>query len=58
MFPLGYIEDKLLVNCGDFSGDCSSIHGMRSDFRCSKYKEGLFEVISDTFMSMEVIIFK
>ena len=58
MFPLGHIEDKLLVNCGDFSGDCSIIHGMRLDFRCSEDEEGLFEVIANTFMLMEVILFK
>ena len=31
---------------------------MISYFRCSEYEEGLFEVIDDTFVSMEVIIFK
>ena len=52
VFPLCYIEDKLLVNCGDFSGDCRIIHDMRSDFRCSEDEEGLFEVIADTLISM------
>ena len=31
---------------------------MRSDFICSEDEECLFEVIVDTFMSMDVIIFK
>ena len=31
---------------------------MRLDFECSEDEEGLFKVISDTFMSMEVILFK
>ena len=58
MFPLGCIEDKCLVNCGDFPCSYRSIRGMRSDFICSKDEEGLFKVISDTYMSMEVILFK
>ena len=58
VFPVGCIEDKLLVNCGDFSVDCRSIHDMRSYFRCSEDEEGFFEVISDKFLSMEVILLK
>ena len=58
VFPFGYTADKVLVNCGDFTGDCRSIHGIWSDFRCSEDEEYLFEVIDDTFMSMGVIIFK
>ena len=58
VFPLWYIEDKLLVNCGCFPGDCKNINGMRSDFICSEDKEGLLKVIADTLMSMEVILFK
>ena len=34
VFPLRCIEDKYLVNCGDFPSDSRNIHGMRSDFRC------------------------
>ena len=34
VFPLGFIEEKCLVNCGDSTGDCTSIHGIRTDFRC------------------------
>ena len=41
-----------------FTGDFWSIHGMRLDFRCSEDEDGLFEVIADTFMAMEVILFK
>ena len=44
------------MNCGDFPGDCRSIHGTRLDFRCLEDKEGLFEVIADTIMSIEVIL--
>ena len=58
MFPLGYIEDKCLVNCGDFLGDCRSIHGTRLGFICLEDKYGLFEVIPDTLMPMEVVPFK
>ena len=58
MFPLGCIEDKCLVNCGDFPGDCRSIYGMISAFRCLEYEEGLFEVTSYRFMAMEVIVFR
>ena len=56
-FPFEWVEGEYLVNCGDFSGDCSSIHVTRSDFRSSEDKEGLFGAITDTFMLMEVIIF-
>ena len=31
---------------------------MRSDFRCLEDKEGVFEVIADRFVSMEVILLK
>ena len=31
---------------------------MRLDFRCSEDEEDLFGVVADTFMSMEVILFK
>ena len=58
MFPLGYIEDKRLVNCGDFPSDFMIIHVMRLDFISSEDKGGLFEVIADIFMSMELILFK
>ena len=58
VFPLGCIEGKCLVNCGDFPGGCRGIHGMRLDFRCSEDEEVLFEVISIRFMAMEVILFK
>ena len=51
------MDDKGLVNCGDFTGDFRNIHGMISAFRFSEDKEGLFEVMSDRFMKMEVIIF-
>ena len=50
VFPLEYIEEKLLVNYGEFSGDCRSIHGIRSGFRCPEDKEDLFEVMDDKFM--------
>ena len=56
LFPLGYIEDKLSVNCGDISSDFRSIHVMRMYFKLSEYEEDCFEVKADTFMSMEVII--
>ena len=46
------------MNCGDFPGDRSSILVMILGFRCSEDEEGLFEVMSDRFMSMEVILFK
>ena len=36
MFPLGFIEDKLLVHCGDLPNACSSIYGMILDFSCSE----------------------
>ena len=42
VFPLGYIKDKLLVNCGGFPGDCRSIHGITSYLKCSEDEEGLF----------------
>ena len=58
VFHLWCMEDKCLVNCGDFTGDCRSTHGIISDFRCSEDKEGLFEVIYDTFMLIEVIFYK
>ena len=58
VFPLGFIENNVFVDCGNFSGDCRSIHGMRSDFRCSEDKVGLFEIIADRFMEAEVIIFR
>ena len=58
VFPLEYIEDKWLVNCGDFPGDFRSFHGVRLDFICSEDKEGLFEVIDDTSISTEVVLFK
>ena len=58
VFPLECIEDKWLVNCGDFSDDSRIIHGMRSDFICSEDKEVLLEVMDDNFFSMEVILFK
>ena len=47
-----------LVNCGDFPVYFSSIHGMRSAFICSEDDNGLFEVLADRFMVMEVILFK
>ena len=40
-----------------FPGDFRNIHGTISEFRCSEYKEGFFEVMADRFMSMEVMIF-
>ena len=43
---------------GDFSGDFRDIHGMMSYVRCSEEVEGLLEVISDIFMSREVMLFK
>ena len=46
------------MDYGSFNGGFRSIHGMTYSFRCSEGEEGLFEVIDDTFMSMEVIIFK
>ena len=46
------------MNCGGFSGDCRSIHGTILDFRCLEDEYGLFKTISDTFMSMEVMLFK
>ena len=58
VFPLGYTEDKWLVNCGYLPGDCRIIHGIRYDFICSEDEAGLLEVIADTFISMEVILFK
>ena len=47
-----------MVNCGDFSGDCRVIHSMILYFRCLEDGKVLFEMISDTIMSMEVILFK
>ena len=47
-----------MVNYGDTFGDCRSMNGIISDFICSEDKEGLLEVIADTFMSMDAIIFK
>ena len=52
------MEEKWLVNSGYFPGDFRTIHVMILDFRCLEDKEGLLEVIADTFMSMEVILFK
>ena len=46
------------MNCGDFFGDFRSNHVMRSGFRCSEDKEGLFGVVSGTFMPIEVILFR
>ena len=51
------MEDTFLVNCGDSTVDCMTIHGMRSLFRCSENKEGLFEVMSNIFMSRELMVF-
>ena len=51
------VHENILVNCGDFTGDCSSIHVMILALIFSEDKEGLFEVMSDRFMKMEVIIF-
>ena len=58
VFPFGYVKDKWLVNCGYFTGDCRSIHGMKPDFICSEDEESWFKVIADTLISMEVILFK
>ena len=44
--------------CGDFSGDCRSIHGTRFCHRSSEDEERLFEVKADKLMSMEVILLK
>ena len=57
MFPLRWIENKWLVNYGDFTSDGRSIHGTISHYRCSKNEYGLLEVIDDTFMAMELKLF-
>ena len=46
------------MNFGDFPGYFRIIYGMRSSFRCSEDEEGLFEMIADIFMAIEVIFFK
>ena len=51
------MEDILLVNCGDVSGDFRITHGIRLALRCSEDEEGLFEVIYYIFMSREVMLF-
>ena len=38
VFPLGYIEDNVLVDCGNLPGDFRSIHGMRLIFDVQKTK--------------------
>ena len=43
MFPLGYIEDKLLVNCGGFSGDVMSIHDILSYFLMFRSQRGFIQ---------------
>ena len=43
------------MNCGEFPGDCRSIHSMISSFRCPKDEDGFLEVIADRFMAMDVI---
>ena len=58
VFTLDWIEDKCLVNCGGFPGDCSTTRGMRSDFRFSVDEEVLLKGISSRFMSLGVIIVK
>ena len=51
------MEDKCSVNCDDFPGDFRTIHGMKSALICSEYKEGLFEVMADSFMYRESMLF-
>ena len=50
------MDDKYLVNFGDFPRDCGTIHVMRWSFICSEEKEDLFEVMNILFMSREVMI--
>ena len=51
------MEEKVLVSCGGFPADFRNIHGIILAFRCSEYKEGLFEVMSYIFISSKVVIF-
>ena len=57
MFPSRYTEDKCLVKCCHFSGDCRSIYVIRPALICSEYEYSLFEFLVGRFISMEVIIF-
>ena len=51
------MEDKCLVNCGDFPGDFWTIRVIRLMFRCIEYEEGLFEVMNNILMPRWVLLF-
>ena len=52
--PLRFMEEKCLVDFDAFNGfsdDFSSGHFMILALGCSEYEEGLFDVMTDSFIS-------